>query len=65
MFDATSANQERAVRPVNNRSQYADIDPTRVGQLPDPSSSSSSSENDFMYLQGIENYIERRREPFL
>lgn len=60
VFQPTSQNEVRIIG-LEDRTVYADVDTYGAGSLlPETRSETSSSEDDFVYVDGIENFIEKR-----
>lgn len=60
VFQPTSRNEVRIIG-LEDRTVYADVDTYGAGALlPETRSETSSSEDDFVYVDGIENFIEKR-----
>ncbi|CAC5368471.1 unnamed protein product [Mytilus coruscus] len=61
VFQPSSSQDEVRIIGLENRTVYADVDTAGFSRsIPDIQSDTSSSEDDFVYVQGIENYIEKR-----
>ena len=51
------------IRGQLNKTVYAEVDLlARVTALPDSQSESSSSDADFVYVDGLENYMDKMKE---
>lgn len=60
VFQPTSQNEIRIIG-FEDRTVYADVDTRFAAALPSETrSETSSSEDDFVYVDGIENFIEKR-----
>lgn len=61
VFEPSSAQQAARIIGLEDRTVYADVDVSLVALFsPETRSDTSSSEDDFVYVEGIENYIEKR-----
>ncbi|XP_071148042.1 kin of IRRE-like protein 1 [Mytilus edulis] len=61
MFEPSGSQDPARIIGLDDRTVYADVDISLGAQCPSGrQSNTSSSEDDFVYIDGIENYIEKR-----
>ncbi|CAG2232728.1 CADM4 [Mytilus edulis] len=63
VFQPSASQEPVRIIGLENRTVYADVDTSQVAiGRPENRSDTSSSDDDFVYIDGIENYIEKRRQ---
>lgn len=60
VFQPSSSQNEIRIIGLENMTVYADVDTSVHVGLPDIQSDTSSSDDDFVYIEGIQNFIEKR-----
>lgn len=60
IFQPSSSQHEIRIIGLEDRNVYTEVDTSVTVRLPEVQSDTSSSDDDFVYVDGIPNFIEKR-----